>query len=212
MNWIANGERNTSYYHVVANGRKKENWIHKIQVGDVDFFSQAEIEDEARKYYSHLYTEDQSWRPKVDNLNFPSISEEQRITMERPIEEEEILGVIKGLKQNKSPGPDGMPNEFYKATWDIIERDFMAVVKEFQNGGRLDWHLNCTFICLIPKKPGASSFKDFRPISLIGGVYKIITKALANRLKVLIPDITSHCQSAFVKDKQILDSVLVMSA
>lgn len=102
-----------------------------------------------------------------------------------------------------------MTNEFFKATWRIIREDIMRVVKEFQNVGRIDWRMNCTFICLIPKKVGASSFKDFGPISLIGGVYKIITKILASRLKVVIPKLISNCQGAFVKDKQILDSVLI---
>ena len=51
--------------------------------------------------------------------------------------------------------------------------------------------------------------KDFRPISLIGGVYKIIAKVLANRLKEVIGDVISKSQNAFVKNRQILDSCLI---
>jgi hypothetical protein len=51
--------------------------------------------------------------------------------------------------------------------------------------------------------------KDFRPISLIGGMYKIISKVLANRLKSVLGKIVSHSQIAFIKGRQILDSVLV---
>uniref|UniRef100_A0A2N9IUI4 Reverse transcriptase domain-containing protein n=1 Tax=Fagus sylvatica TaxID=28930 RepID=A0A2N9IUI4_FAGSY len=69
--------------------------------------------------------------------------------------------------------------------------------------------LNATFISLIPKKHGAGKIKDFRPISLVGGMYKIIAKLLVNRLSVVLGDIISPSQNAFVKGRQILDSVLI---
>ena len=69
--------------------------------------------------------------------------------------------------------------------------------------------MNATFISLIPKKSDATKVRDFRPISLIGGVYKIIAKFLANRLKMVLADIVHESRNAFVKGKQILDSVLI---
>ena len=69
--------------------------------------------------------------------------------------------------------------------------------------------MNATFISLIPKKYDAIEVRDFRPISLIGGVYKIIAKVLANRLKMVLGDIVHESRNAFVKGKQILDSVLI---
>jgi hypothetical protein len=68
---------------------------------------------------------------------------------------------------------------------------------------------NVTFVSLIPKKAEAMEIKDFRPISLIGGMYKIISKVLANRLKSVLGKIVSHSQIAFIKVRQILDSTLV---
>ena len=69
--------------------------------------------------------------------------------------------------------------------------------------------MNATFISLIPKKSDATEVRDFRPISLIGGVYKIIAKVLANRLKMVLGDIVHESRNAFVKGKQILDFVLI---
>jgi hypothetical protein len=64
-------------------------------------------------------------------------------------------------------------------------------------------------IALIPKNVGASDLKDFRPISLVCGVYKIIAKLLANWMKKIMAKIISKSQSAFVKGRQILDLVLI---
>ncbi|XP_026440734.1 uncharacterized protein LOC113339717 [Papaver somniferum] len=60
-------------------------------------------------------------------------------------------GIIKHFKNNKSPGPDGYNMEFYKVAWEVIKKDFMAVIKEFEEQKKTDWRINCSFISLIPK-------------------------------------------------------------
>jgi hypothetical protein len=56
---------------------------------------------------------------------------------------------------------------------------------------------------------GAKEIKDFRPISLVGGIYKIISKVLANRMRRVMDRVISKPPNAFVKGRQILDSVLI---
>ena len=62
---------------------------------------------------------------------------------------------------------------------------------------------------MIPKKRGAKDLKDFRPISLIGSIYKLIAKVLANRLKKVMNDLVNPAQNAFVEGRQILDASLI---
>ncbi len=62
---------------------------------------------------------------------------------------------------------------------------------------------------LIPKKQNAVDIRDFRPISLIGSVYKILAKVLANRLRRVLDGLVSESQNAFVGGRQILDSILI---
>nr|GFC81710.1 RNA-directed DNA polymerase, eukaryota, reverse transcriptase zinc-binding domain protein [Tanacetum cinerariifolium] len=63
----------------------------------------------------------------------------------------------------------------------------------------------------IPKVPNANMVKDFRPISLIGSLYKVIAKVLENRLVIVLDDIVDEIQSAFVTDRQILDSPFILN-
>ena len=81
--------------------------------------------------------------------------------------------------------------------------------KDFHDWGRFIKSTNASFLVLIPKKGGAEDLKDFRPISLVGSVYKWLIKVLANRLKKVMGKIVSKSQNAFVEGRQILDASLI---
>ncbi|GJU52085.1 RNA-directed DNA polymerase, eukaryota, reverse transcriptase zinc-binding domain protein [Tanacetum coccineum] len=70
---------------------------------------------------------------------------------------------------------------------------------------------NSSFIALIPKLANANMVKDFRPISLIGSLYKIIAKILVNRLVIVLGDLVNEIQSAFVANRQILDGPFILN-
>jgi hypothetical protein len=91
----------------------------------------------------------------------------------------------------------------------VVKGDFMAVFEEFHAQGKFVKSINSTFISLILKIQRAKEVKDFWPISLVGGVYKISSKVLANRMRRVMDKIISKPQNAFVKGRQILDSVLI---
>jgi hypothetical protein len=113
------------------------------------------------------------------------------------------------LNGNKAPGPDGFTMAFFQACWEVLRLDIMDVFSDFHAREVFEKSLNVSFIALIPKIPGAFSLKDFRPISLVGGIYKIIAKVLANRLKIVLEKVISKSQSAFIKGRRILDPILI---
>ncbi|KAK2417418.1 hypothetical protein QL285_039719 [Trifolium repens] len=85
----------------------------------------------------------------------------------------------------------------------------MRFVSEFHRNGKLTKGLNSTFIALIPKVDSPQRLNDFRPISLVGSLYKILAKLLANRLRTIIGSVISEVQTTFVKERQILDGILI---
>nr|GEV48573.1 RNA-directed DNA polymerase, eukaryota, reverse transcriptase zinc-binding domain protein [Tanacetum cinerariifolium] len=106
--------------------------------------------------------------------------------LEIEVSNEEIKRAVWDCGIDKAPGPDGF-------TFEIPKRG------------------NSSFITLIPKVPNANMVKDFRPISLIGSLYKVISKVLANRLVTVLEDIVDEIQSAFVSDSQILDGPFILN-
>lgn len=129
--------------------------------------------------------------------------------LEREFEEEEILDVVNGMDKDKAPGPDGFTLTFFQDCWDVVRDDIMKVFAEVYSYKRFEKSLNATFIALIPKKARAVEIRDFRPISLVNGIYKVISKVLAIRLSRVMVRIISLSQNAFVRGRQILDSILI---
>ncbi|RVW75874.1 Transposon TX1 uncharacterized 149 kDa protein [Vitis vinifera] len=113
------------------------------------------------------------------------------------------------MRGDKAPGPDGFTMAFWQDCWDVVKEEVMDLFKEFFEYGSFAKSLNTTFLVLIPKKGGADDLGDFRPISLLGSLYKLLAKVLANRLKKVLDRVVSVDQNAFVRGRQILDASLV---
>ena len=87
----------------------------------------------------------------------------------------------------------------------------MDFFKEFFEQKKFVRSLNATFLAMIPEKGNVEDIKDYKPISLLGGLYKILAKVLANRLRRVIDKVVSPSQNAFVKGRQILDAALIVN-
>jgi Reverse transcriptase (RNA-dependent DNA polymerase) len=112
------------------------------------------------------------------------------------------------LPNDKASGPDRFTTEFFKMYWDIIRDDlYQAIVAFYHN--RLDlWRINQAHITLIPKKNVSEMVNDFRPISVLSALPKIITKILAMRLQPFMPSLIHQNQTTFVKGRQLMQTFI----
>ena len=148
-------------------------------------------------------------RPGAENLNFKQLSYAKGMSLILPFSKAEVKVAVWDCESFKSPRPDGVNFGFIKDFLEDIKGDVMQFISEFHRKGKLSRGINTTFIALIPKVDSPQRLNDFRPIALIGCLYKILSKVLANRLRLIIGRVVSETQTAFVKERQILDGILI---
>ncbi|RVW99876.1 LINE-1 reverse transcriptase-like [Vitis vinifera] len=119
-------------------------------------------------------------RVKVNGRWYNGEREIKEVGLEKPFTEEEVFRALSGCCGEKAPGPDGFSMAFWQFSWDFVKEE-----------------------------GGAKDLKDFRPISLVGGLYKWLAKVLANRMKGVLAKVISTSQNDFVEGQQIMDAVLV---
>jgi hypothetical protein len=129
--------------------------------------------------------------------------------LEPPFSEEEIKAVLFNCYPEGALGPNGIPFLFYQKFWDIVRTDIFNLFREFQSR-KLDlFRLNFALLTLVPKVDGASEMKNYRPISLINCSFKMFNKLLTLRLERVCQRIIAKEQTAFIRGRYILESVVV---
>lgn len=215
LHWLDVGDQNNSTFHCATKTRQAQNMIREIRdTNGIVKTKHDEIKQEAEQFFSDLLNhKPDSYRGVEEDelkslLQFRCSVEDCRL-LEDEVKEDEIRKVLFGMPNNKSPGPDGYPCEFYKATWSIIARDFVVAVQSVFKFGFLPKGVNSTILALIPKKLDSMEMKDYRPIACCNVLYKVVSKMMANRLKVLLPRIIVETQSAFVQGRLLMENVLL---
>nr|GEV71339.1 RNA-directed DNA polymerase, eukaryota, reverse transcriptase zinc-binding domain protein [Tanacetum cinerariifolium] len=138
---------------------------------------------------------------KVDNINVLSLLKAinlvDKVSLPLPLSAlfdavvQATLWAVWDCSIDKSPSPDGFTFHFYRRFWNLIENNVYDAVKYFFTYIVIPKGCNLSFIALIPKIPDANTVKDFKPISLIGSLNKIVAKILANRLVGVLGDIVN---------------------
>jgi hypothetical protein len=120
---------------------------------------------------------------------------------------EEIDGLVKVLPTDKSPGPNDFNGILIKKCWSIVKEDFYSLFKSFYECSTDLRCLNGSFITLMPKTNPPSVVNDYRPISLLGGPVKLITKLFTSRLQKVITSLIHANQYGFIKQHTIQDCI-----
>jgi hypothetical protein len=101
--------------------------------------------------------------------------------------------------------------KFYRVCWPIIKTDIMAAISAVWSRKMSNFEvLNSAYITLLPKKDDATNIREYRPISLVHSLAKLITKLLANSLAGRLDQMITPNQSAFIKGRFILDNFMLV--
>lgn len=215
LHWLKVGDKNNKTFHRAATARAAQNSIREIQKEDG---STATTKDDIKNETERFFQEFLQLIPndyegitveKLTSLLPYHCSPAEKDMLTASVSAKEIRGALFSMPNDKSPGPDGYTSEFYKQAWDIIGAEFVLAVKSFFEKGFLPKGVNTTILALIPKKLEAKEMKDYRPISCCNVIYKVISKIIANRLKHVLPNFIAGNQSAFVKDRLLIENLLL---
>lgn len=170
-----------------------------------------EIKKEVFNFYSRKFLEKWPSRPKLVNHRFHSLSSDISNTLKAPFTIKEITNAVWACVNEKALGLDGFSFQFINFFWDILKADILSCVKHFEMYEQLNTGCNSSFITLVPKIKDPLKPCDYRPIILIGCIYKIIVKSLANRLKGVIRHNIDEVQSTFLERRNILVGPLIVN-
>ena len=112
----------------------------------------------------------------------------------------EVKSALQQMHPTKALGLDGMSAIFFQKFWNVVGSDVTNMVLIVLNFNMPMVEINKKNIILVPKIKNPTRIKEFRPISLSNVTYKLISKVLANRLKVVLPHIISKkSESLFIR-------------
>jgi hypothetical protein len=89
-----------------------------------------------------------------------------------------------------------------------MKNEVRILFYQFHGNGCIPKNILSYFVALIPKVSSPLSLGDFRPISLLGCLYKLLAKVLSRRLARVIDPLVASTQSAFLKGRYLVDGVM----
>nr|GFB34905.1 RNA-directed DNA polymerase, eukaryota [Tanacetum cinerariifolium] len=211
IKWAIEGGENLKFFHGIINKRRSQLYIRGLFVNGDWRTGPSLVKDAFLDHFASRFKQPDSARFKLNIPLHNQLSSDQSGMLDMNISKDEIKAAVWDCGENKSPGPNGFTFEFFKRYWNLIGSDLCLAVECFFESGMFPNGCNSSLIALIPKVTDAKFVNDFRPISLIGSVYKVVSKILAKRLAMVISELVSNTQSTFISNRQILDGPFILN-
>ncbi len=138
------------------------------------------------------------------------LNNEEKVLLEQPLSIDELDASMNKAKLNSAHGTDGISNRFIKEFWDLLRVPLHRYALCCYEKGSFTCNFRSSKIRLIPKKGYCTQIKNWRPISLLNCFYKIISRAIAERLRKVIGKITNVGQKGYNSAKQCQEVLITL--
>ena len=205
VRWYEGGEQNSKYFFALEKARYNSRTCYKVMTEEGQEYSHPSVILEKQKdFYSELYKKDQNIIFDMENTFGITVPENIRKQQDEQISIKELQQAIKTMNNNKTPGKDGIPVDFYKVFWEQLKKPFYDMVQKCYEQKYLHDTARQGILNLIPKHgKDTRMIKNLRPITLLNTDYKIIEKAIANKMLPALERIIHRDQRGFMKDRRI---------
>lgn len=212
IKWDVEGDCNTRYFHKVIQQRRNTNQINRFIWKGKVLYNPQDIKNGILEGFKDFFCKNQGQSSFIlSSLDWYELSSIEVQPLEKPLNIDEVETALQESDSNKSSGPDGFNAGWVKTMWPLICNKVMEFFHKLYSDCLIPRGVNSSFIVLIPKITNPDSFNHFRPISLINSSLRLLLKVLANRLKKCLGKVISVKQSAFLKGRNISDSILMVN-
>jgi exonuclease III len=218
-----NFERPSKNFLNIAKCMNKPDSLDVITNDDgTEFINKKDREKHITNFYSTLYSKDEGVGGSIEDFlgediaNHPTVTNSkltntEKLNLESDLAFAELENALKESNMKSAPGIDGFSNKFISKFWYILGRPLFKTCTESLNTGTLIDFFATAQIRLIPKKGDTKKIKNWRPISLLSNFYKILSRAINNRLKSVVNRVLSRAQKGFTKARQIQEVIINVS-
>ncbi|KAG0623633.1 hypothetical protein M758_3G189600 [Ceratodon purpureus] len=181
--WIQVGDRCSKEFFEFHKEHKNKSSISHLQDGDRLLTEEKDIFAYIHGYYKDLYSNDSAVEANLAGRarclqSVPRlISHDINETLTSPIRMEEVLTALKEMPTDNAPGFDSVPKELIQELWDNIGDDMLEFINDSLNAGTLHSSFKYGLTSLIPKEGPLSAIRNYRPISVLSAVYKLIAES-----------------------------------
>ena len=211
IKYAEEGEKSTRYFYSLERRNQTKQTINVVTKDNLDTIPEpSDIITETHTFYKHLYSSEPIDQHKQDaflQINTPILSTNERNICKGHVTEQELNKALFSMENNKSPGLDGLSTNFYKHFWNILGHELTKILNFAYENGSLALSQRRGVISSLFKKGVRTKLKNWRPITLLNTDYKILTKALANRLQQTLPLLIHTDQTACIPGRTINDNL-----
>jgi len=194
-NWLKYGDTcSKTFFDFHCVGKKKA-LMRELETDSGTISGQQDLTHYVTDFYARLYMSDAGALGTVEaqELCWQSVpgkvTSDANASLTSNLSLEEVRRAIRALSKGKAPGHDGIPMEFFHKCEQEVVPDLLQAFIAMLSDGTTSAYINKGVITLIPKSGDHAKFNNWRPITLLGSVYKILAKVLAGRLQAVLPHI-----------------------
>ncbi|CAI5466175.1 unnamed protein product [Closterium sp. Yama58-4] len=202
-------EAPTGYLSGLIKSKKEKTEIREVSVNGQNITGAREVLEAATAFFRDTFAgplqvvTEEGWEVAESKR----LRDKDKEALTRPWSEEEVRTALRELPTGKAPGQDGLPKELFEQNWGLLGKEVLKLVEDFEKDALLPEPFMTAVTILLHKKGAREQLGNYRPITLLSVLYKLVAKVLANRIKKVLPQVISERQYGFIPGRRLADAV-----